>query len=1040
MRGYGLLTLISFVLFLSGPSLWAQQTGEASSSRREAENQARQDMALRQARQDLKNSSFKGSVRKQVRLGHAAFSQEQYALALDRYLRAYEQEKDSANQMAITFLLGQCQQRLNHPKAASQYYMKLWEAGQRNTGFLKAYLDVLFSLGDYQGASGVLAELERQGQESDLLKVRKESLEKMPEAVEMQQAFGLFPDDVVYDSLLNTAFSEYGPSLVLDRLYFSSSRPQSGQVLSDPRTGQGYSRLFSAQYDPVRRVWADPRPVEGEVAGLEGNVGTFSYDSVRNTGYFTWAQGKNTGIYTVQRQADGSWANRQMLTFNYKSGGDDFVGKVAHPSISRDGKRLLFVYRDPTRGGGTDIWCVERTESKPAPVKKRRTSSSRSRKKTVEPGQTIQVNSEWGLPYRFSDHVNTPGRESFPQWVNDTMFVFASDGHVGNGGMDLYLAVLDAENPSQVSSVCTFPRPINSSYDDNSLLPDPVHGFMLLGSNRYTSWGKTDNLYHIRKSALKHEVRGGVYGKIASGQDSDSADSVSSAGEKVRVKDFYVMVTNMQGGFYQSVSADSNGLFTISYLEPGTYDFTVYADGYRDEKRSLYLPADQVMLPVLLRHRLDFTVELKQERPDPVPVAETEKEEREQDFQKPLLVESTDTFFESDEQKEGTESLIMPRQIIRQLDSMDRFVSRIDQRYVSDYKSRINDPLRRARLTVVPPTAKCEVCGEEGQWRKNVGEEFYVKSGDDKALITLVDGQGNTTYVDLAPNSAYSIQVQTLASDGPGLPSGIRQDDIVRKVATRDYVLFECMPKLSEINDEVYVNNVYFDFDKAELIKDGPRELDRMIIVAIKNPQMYFQIESHADERGSEEYNRRLTDRRLAAVEEYVERKGMDMSRVEGRSMGESDPLIANARTEEEHRLNRRTTFTLVNPQARNVKKGDASYPAPEAAPRIESRVGFMVQIGAFRQPLEDPLSYYRDVVENNPDLKITYYMDKDGLYKYNVGGYFEDIGQARSLVERLLKQKRECYISAFYKGRRITVSEALKIKAHTEETRISDR
>lgn len=1111
MRGFGLLKIVVTALLLAGAGtrLCAQEQEERlSEAKREMNRQVSQDKAIRQSKKDLKESSYKGAVKKQVEYGHAAYSQEQYALALDRYLRAYEKEADSANLLSITFLMGQCQQRLNHPKAASQHYNKIWLQGERSASFLQAYLEALFAIGDYRKAGIVIEELDKQGVESAMLYTRKESLEKMQDAVDMQQMFGLLPEDVILDTAINTAFSEYGPTLVQGELYFSSSRPVEGQVLSDPRTGQGYSRLFSSRFDPVSKSWGTPTPVKGEVAGLRGNIGTFSYDSADNTGYFTWVSGKATGIFTVQRAGD-EWVNRQQLLFNYKQGADDFLGKVAHPSISKDGRRLLFVYRDPASPEtGTDIWYVEKVEKKPEPVTKKRkgrsssapapTTSSRSKKKKQPEGdQYVTVNADWGVPVRLSDEVNSAGRESFPQWINDSMFVFSSDGHVGNGGMDLYLTTVDPKNPVQVRSVDIFPRPINSSYDDGAVLPDPEHGFIILASNRHTRWGKTDNIYHIDKFGLKHSVEGYVFAlpapdtvsatlaeaaPVAAGakapdsvQAADStafavADSSlrtfaaidstalsvadSAAGlqaadslrrtpattasaatpvavvsvkdttlvERTKLYNYYVMVNNPESGFFESVSPDSNGRYFISYLDPGEYDLTAYSEGYKDTTIHLSLERNNLMLPILINHRQDFDVAKKMQpkpkkaapkpkpapKPAPAPVAAKKPAPKKEDPS--------------------------PRDIIKNLDKTKRYIPTVNKRSVEDYHARVDDPLRRTKLTVVPPDVHCEVCGEKDVWRKKVGEEFYVKSGDDKALISLVNAQGQTTYVDLAPNSAYSIVVQSTGSDGKAsLPSNVQKGDILRKVVTRDYILFECAPKLSELNDEQYINNLYFDFDESGLIKDAPRELDRLIIVAIKNPQMYFQIETNADERGSEAYNKALTDRRLASVKSYVEKKGLDMSRVIGRSLGKSNPLVKGARTDEEHRLNRRAVVNLINTQAKNIKTGDATYPAPEVNPLNSGEVTFMVQLGAFRTPLENPLSYYGDVVANNPDLTITYYMDKDGYYKYNTGGIFTKIEDARALVVKLLNQKRECYISAFYKGQRITVSEALVILKHNK-------
>ena len=54
--------------------------------------------------------------------------------------------------------------------------------------------------------------------------------------------------------------------------------------------------------------------------------------------------------------------------------------------------------------------------------------------------------------------------------------------------------------------------------------------------------------------------------------------------------------------------------------------------------------------------------------------------------------------------------------------------------------------------------------------------------------------------------------------------------------------------------------------------------------------------------------------------------------------------------------------------------------------------------------------------------------MDKDGLYRYNVGGDYEDLDTARGIVNKLIKGGRECYVAAFYNGDRITVKEAIVI------------
>lgn len=1145
---------LGLTMLLGMGGVWAQKPG-VDGSKAEVKQQIRQDQTMKIVKDEVSREGYKPSVRRQVELGKTAFHLEQYAVAYDRFLRAFTREKDTGRQHKIEYMMGRSQQRMNHPKAAALHYAHLWRAGVRTPDFLQSYLEVLFAVTAYSRAERILSELKNIGVSTHAMQTYEKSLRNLDYARQMQEAFGLLPQDVHYDSAINTAFSEYAPTLIMGgRLVFTSSRPQVGQTVSDPRTAQGYSRLFYATYDPYTKMWVNPQPFTGEIAELKGNIGTFSYDSVHNLGFFTWNQVNSSGIYTVQLQPDGTWGNLQEFLFNHKEGEDNFIGKVAHPSISKDGRRLLFVYRDAKSNTGSDIWYVERK----APVE---TKTTRKRKKVPTPTQqvkadakaktkakkmectedshTVVVNADWEVPVRLNDLVNTPGREVFPQWVNDSMFVFASDGHVGQGGTDLYAATMSLENRSNVLHVDMMPMPINSSYDDNTLIPDMAHGGLILSSNRHTNWGRTDNIYLLRTWGFKYKVEGTVshveirYDTVPLASASTpsftspfAAPAVAATSDSIRkltdstaaapaptpapavtdsaasndtnlvfhpsgmpftpsntvepepkykidtirkyLKNYYLMVRSVESDFYASVVPDSTGLYSISFLDPGTYKFTLYADGFKDTTKVVVLDKNAQVLPLLVNRRVDFETKSvfkpkpKPKKPKPkdtIPKPKPKKPKMDSIKKKPKIdsLKKTDTIKKKDTiakpkpkmdsiRKKDTlsKALVdklkrdsMPKSVIKDIDKVKKIQQKPDKRTVDDYKKRINDPLRRAKLTVVPPNAKCEVCTDKPEWRRNVGEDFYIKSGEDKAIITLTDQQGHVSYIDLAPNTAYSLNLQMTAKNGlPSLPKGIKESDIRKKVVTRDYILFECTPKLAEVNDEVYINNVYYDFDKEELIKDGSRELDRMIIIALKNPQMIFEVESNTDERGTDEYNQKLSDRRLQTVRSYVEKKGMDMSRFKGKSYGESNPLIRNAVTDKEHYLNRRTTFRLRNPNAVNVKKGDATYPVPEVNMPREESVYFMVQIGAFRSPLEEPEDYYQDIVSKLSDLKITYYMDADGLYKYNIGQQYKTLESAQAVVKRLLDINRECYIAAFYQGRRITVNEAKAVLNHGKSKR----
>ncbi|MDE5607290.1 MAG: OmpA family protein, partial [Bacteroidales bacterium] len=734
-------------------------------------------------------------------------------------------------------------------------------------------------------------------------------------------------------------------------------------------------------------------------------------------------------VYTVRRQSDGSWDELAEFQFNHYENGPDFVGRVGQPAISPNGNRLLFVVKDEEGGTGTDIWYMERIpETPPAKVTRKKkvaspsaaarsrsaASKARAPKQPVNPlGALVQVNKDWGGPIRLDSLVNTKGLEQFPQWLNDTCFVFASDGMVGMGGLDLDIADLD-QMRRIVSKVKHIPAPINSSFDDHGLIWDSVRERVVFSSNRYTKPGHRDHLYIGPDYLLFPHPDAPIdstelLAELAAKRLADSLMAAALA-DSLRIAD------SIAAALFAADSlriADSLMALQDSLRIADSLMAAAMADSLRIADSLMALQPDTLTMDTLMATM-------------PPPPDTAQAVDTSQPFKSFFGMDVVKTTEKQDLSKYINDSM-SAKQIIDSISKHRKDVARVDARYVNDYQKRMADPLRRTKLQVVPPGAKCEVCEDKTRQRP-ADQPFFVRTNDDKALILLTDQAGKVSYIDVAPNAAYQIEVTTMGSNGqPSLPKSVEMSDLRRTVVTRDYVLFECVPKLAELGDEVYINNLYFDFDGDSLVRDATRELDRMIIIALKNPNMIFEIEAHADERGSEAYNVGLTDRRLASTVAYVEKKGFDTDRLVPKSYGKSRPLIKNARNEEEHRLNRRVTFRLFNPQAKNQLTG-TDYPLAEQEPAYSDQVYFKLQLGAFRRPLENPLEYYQDVFKVDPSFKLTYYMDKDGLYKYNVGDTYSDIEVVRALVRRLLDNNRECYIAAFYQGHRITVAEAMAV------------
>lgn len=115
----------------------------------------------------------------------------------------------------------------------------------------------------------------------------------------------------------------------------------------------------------------------------------------------------------------------------------------------------------------------------------------------------------------------------------------------------------------------------------------------------------------------------------------------------------------------------------------------------------------------------------------------------------------------------------------------------------------------------------------------------------------------------------------------------------------------------------IKIDPIYFDFDKYNIREDAAIELNKIVTVMKKYPELIIEGGSHTDSRGSDQYNQKLSFRRADATVQYIINKGIDASRISAKGYGET-VLVNNCAdgvkcTEPEHQLNRRTEFVVVN-------------------------------------------------------------------------------------------------------------------------------
>ncbi len=156
-----------------------------------------------------------------------------------------------------------------------------------------------------------------------------------------------------------------------------------------------------------------------------------------------------------------------------------------------------------------------------------------------------------------------------------------------------------------------------------------------------------------------------------------------------------------------------------------------------------------------------------------------------------------------------------------------------------------------------------------------------------------------------------------------------RQDSLDREQAARDAAERLAMRRRSDSLARegaeartILEARIHFDFDRSE-IRPADRELlERKVPILLANPSVRIRVAGNCDERGSEEYNLALGQRRAIAVREFLAGRGVDPARLEVASNGEEQP-VDPGHTEAAWAMNRNDQFSVLNSSVALTLPGD---------------------------------------------------------------------------------------------------------------------
>ena len=187
------------------------------------------------------------------------------------------------------------------------------------------------------------------------------------------------------------------------------------------------------------------------------------------------------------------------------------------------------------------------------------------------------------------------------------------------------------------------------------------------------------------------------------------------------------------------------------------------------------------------------------------------------------------------------------------------------------------------------------------------GASLSIYNQEGQKISTRYTNKNGVARFTLPCNRSMVLEIISLDYNSKKLSLHLKEDEIKTtiKLEPIDTLITE---------DLVELEPIYFEFDKSNITARAAFELDKLVQIMSKYPKMIIKVNSHTDNRGSENYNLVLSDRRAKTTVQYVISKGIDALRISGKGVGENEPAFdcGASCTEEQHQLNRRSVFRIV--------------------------------------------------------------------------------------------------------------------------------
>ena len=368
---------------------------------------------------------------------------------------------------------------------AVQSYEKLYQLqSELAPEYFYRYAQSLKAIGKEKEAATILAKFENKSSDDSRSKRLKNNTDYLED---IKANVGIY---TIENAGINSKYSDYGSTIVDNKLIFTSAR-DTGRVGQRIHawTGEHFTNLYAAGVNG-ELIPSNPVRYDANVnSKFHEATPVFTKDG--NTMYFTrnnyldGKKGKDANKVTLLKiykatLVNNRWTNVTELPFN----SNNF--STAHPALSPDEQTLYFVSDRPGTIGQSDLYKV-----------------------------AINSNGTYGEPINLGVEINTEGRETFPFVTKDNQLYFASDGHPGLGGLDVFTTKIN--NDGSFGEVENDGAEVNSPKDDFGYYRDSEINKGFFSSNRDGGLG-SDDIYRFTSKDKCKQILKGIVTDSATGE------------------------------------------------------------------------------------------------------------------------------------------------------------------------------------------------------------------------------------------------------------------------------------------------------------------------------------------------------------------------------------------------------------------------------------------------------------------------------------------------------------------------------------------